>query len=385
MVLMSVMLSVGLVSFAYVDTEQDQSRVERVDESAFNLTEGVLNAQAFVLSRYWPRTSARPYPTCTQATAAAAYCPQPAAIAANFDSVDYQTGNPTWTTTVRDDDEDSDFYDEATISPRAAYDKNGNDKLWVRAEGTYTVGERAGRSRTVVAQVRVERVPVGQRFPERTIVAGKFATSNNGNKKIVDTKPTATSPHSVTVRCADVTSDSCLKYRRDSPQITPPSAVEGGQYAGEPAIPADVQRALKETAQTNETYYPSGCPPTLTGAVVWVENASSCSFTGNSQFNSPDAPGIVVFASGKLKLAGNTSFFGTIYMLNATNSGEMNVAELIGNTEVFGRVFVDGDGGVQVGSSKNNLIYDDFKDVPKPFTVYGTAGVVQNSWRELDG
>jgi hypothetical protein len=391
MVLMSIMLSAGLVSFAYVDTEQEQSRVERVDESAFNLTEGILNAQAFVLSRHWPRTSLRPYPVCSQASAPAAYCPQPTEIAASFDSVDYQTGNPTWITTVHDDD-GSAFYDETTIATQPPYDANRNDKVWVRAEATFTVGPRAGRSRAVVALVQVERIAIGERFPERTIVAGTFRTTNKGNKVIVDTKSTATSPHPVSVRCVDTGVNSpCLEYARNHPkQISPPGSIADGQYVNEPAVPLDTQRALKEKAQADGTYYATGCPPTLAsppdvpGAVIWVESAS-CSYSGGAQYNSPDAPGIVVFGSGKLSLSGTTSYYGIIYMLNTLGLSDPDMVDLGGNTEVVGRIFVDGPGGINAGSSKVNLVYEDFKNATVPFTTYGTAGVVQNSWRELDG
>ncbi|MEJ7787317.1 MAG: hypothetical protein WKF96_21145, partial [Solirubrobacteraceae bacterium] len=345
MMLMSMMLSVGLVSFAYVDTGQEQSRVERVDESAFNLSEGTLNAQAFVLSRHWPATSARTYQPCSQATAPTAYCPQPTEIAASFDSVDYQTGNPTWTTTVHDDD-GSEFYDDVAIPTRPSYDANDNGKVWVRAEATFTVGPRAGRSRTVVALVRVEEIAVGAQFPARTVIAGKFRTTNKGNKVIVDTQSTETSPHPITVRCADTNSDSCLEYARNHPQqISPPGSFQGGQYVGQPAISAATQRSLKEKAQTDGTYYATGCPPTLQGAVVWVETAS-CSYSGNSKYNSPAAPGIVVFGSGKLSLAGSTEFYGVIYMLNTLNRTDIDLLGLGGNTQIFGRIFVDGDAGV---------------------------------------
>jgi hypothetical protein len=55
--------------------------------------------------------------------------------------------------------------------------------------------------------------------------------------------------------------------------------------------------------------------------------------------------------------------------------------QLSGNTQVYGSIQVAGRGGVYAGSSKANLIFD-----PRSIEnikTYGTAGIVQNSLREL--
>lgn len=378
-VLLGLMMSAGLASYAYVDTGQNQSRVERVDESAFNLGEGLLNHQAFILSRMWPRTSARTYPTCTDAAADPAFCPQASSIEASYDGVDYQTGDPTWTTAVRDDT-GSAFYDAADVDARPAYDQNRNDKVWVRAQATYTVGPAAGRTRTVVALVQVERIPVAVQFPERTLIAGKFAVSNSGNQTYVQTNSTQTSPHPVTLRCtpAAVNSPQCANYNRTD-QIQPPGAIETG-YVGQSVLSTQMQDALREKAVTDGTYYANTCPASLTGEVVWVESAT-CSVGQDA--NSMSAPGITVFGSGKLTISSNKTFYGVVYMLNKSNSTDFDVFKLHANSKLVGRVFVDGGGGVTVGSSKENLWYEDFKDAQVQMSVYGTAGVVQNSWREI--
>jgi Tfp pilus assembly protein PilX len=51
---MTLMVSLGLASFAFVDTETRQSGNERVNESSFNLSEGALGSQAFVMAGKWP-------------------------------------------------------------------------------------------------------------------------------------------------------------------------------------------------------------------------------------------------------------------------------------------------------------------------------------------
>ncbi len=379
-VLLGFMMSAGLASFAYVDTGQNQSRVERVDESAFNLGEGVLNAQAFFLSRHWPRTVARQYPTCTQASAAAAFCPQPATISATFDSVDYQTGAPAWQAVVHDDT-GSEFYDEDDVEDRPAYDANGNDKVWVRVDSSYTVGSQGERHRALVALVQIERVQSGLQFPARTIVAGHFTTTNDGNKILIDTKSTQTSPHNVTLRCSPVSPPSagCADYEAAKGQLEPTGAIESG-YQDQDALPVETQNALREKAMADDTYYASTCPSSFTGEVVWVETAT-CEIGTNT--NSATAPGIVIFGSGKMSISANRSFYGVIYMLNNLDLTDGDVVKLHANTEVTGRIFIDGQGGIEVGSSKLNLLYEDFLNIPQAFTTYGTAGVVQNSWREI--
>ena len=45
------MLGLGATALSTVDTQTDVTKKERQHESTFNLAEGVLNAQAFVLGR----------------------------------------------------------------------------------------------------------------------------------------------------------------------------------------------------------------------------------------------------------------------------------------------------------------------------------------------
>lgn len=390
-VLLGIMMSTGLAAYAYVDTGQDQSRVERVDESALNLGEGALNAQTFILSRAWPGSPGQAYPVCTQAAPDPNACPTPASIAATFDSVDYRTGQPAWTTSVHDD-VDGSFFDPEDAVGWPAYDANGNSRLWVRSEATYTVGPRAGRSRALVALVEIETFDVTVQFPERTLIAGKFETTNNGNKIIVQTNATETSPHKVTLRCPNVDEDDCARFRPPK-QITPPQSISGGEYVDEqgdplPVLPEEAQDALRRQAISAGTFYGTGCPSAAqlssglaSGGVVWIDTAS-CEYTGNSVFGSTSQPGMLIFGTGTLTLGGTTVFNGVIYMLNRLESNGWLVI-LEGNTQVNGRVFVDNWGGISAGSSKVNITYNDFQNIPQQFTSFGAAGIVQNSWREI--
>jgi hypothetical protein len=110
-----------------------------------------------------------------------------------------------------------------------------------------------------------------------------------------------------------------------------------------------------------------------------VENAN-CSYTGNDDYNTAAFPGVLVFARGTLTIAGNVEYQGLIYMANLQNSTGL-VLTLGGNSLVQGSVAVDGNGGVSVGESKANLVYD--ADAATRVVSYGNAGIIQNTWREI--
>jgi hypothetical protein len=374
--LMSIMMGTGLAGYSYVDSQQRESSRERLSESSFNLGEGSLNTQAFILSRNWPGSAARAYPSCSNSSANSTYCPQPAQLAAGYDSADYAGGTERrWQTSVRDDS-GSPFYDEAVVNARPAWDQNGNDRLWVRSEA-----QVRGKWRTIVALIQIEEVP--ESFPKSTVIAGRFKTTNKGNKIIVQTNSTATSPHPVMVRCESSTDEACMEYEEGKGQIDPDSAVQTGQYVDQRALPDDVTARLRETAENNARYYPSGqCPSDLTAPVTYIVNADSCgTFNGNITANSATEPGIVIVERGTLSFAGGFQYYGILYHLNLTDASA-DLIDLGGNVSIFGGIYIDGNGRLLAGSSKVNLVYLD--EAFTQIRTHGAAGVVQNSWRELN-
>jgi hypothetical protein len=374
MIVMALMLTLGFGSYAYVDGEQQASGSDRQGESSFNLTEGVLSTQSYILSSNWPGSSAKAYPAkCAPEDGSAAanpdFCPQPAKVTESFASADYQSG-AAWATTVRDDATGS-YYEPSALAGAARWDANGNKQVWVRSDSK--VGPR---KRSLVALVQVERLP--EVLPERVVIAGKFATGNAGNKIVVDAGGVG---NAITVRCTPTGApdDTCLDYEVDKGQISPPGAVATGAMVGEPALPPETVARLERRARSDGTYFPSGqCPSTLTGAVVFVENAN-CSYQGGG-YNSATSPGIVIFRRGTLSLAGNFTFYGVVYMLNAQESTG-DVFTVNGAGTLRGAVYADGDGGVEAGADKFNIVYD--SSAVTNISSYGTAGVVQNTWRDV--
>jgi hypothetical protein len=393
-VLMTMMVAVGLAAYSVVDTQQTESMRTRQRESSFNLAEAALNSQSFVLSRRWAGAAtsfAGTTPTCSNSSGAAVECPDPSQLTAAYNSPDYAIG-ATWRTTVYDDRglppaTESPFYDASIIEAKNAagadltphWDANANKRVWVKAETTVR-----GRNRTLVALVQVQEHV--EFLPKRVILAGQFELTPNGNQKYVLTNPDATSQHPVTLRC-NLNSPNCAEFTPDkkNPQIDPPGAITGQEFVGKDAIEDDVKDRLKERAIADGKFFDGVCPTDtqLSGKVVWVQGCASGEYTKNNVWNSPTSPGILIWADGTLEVGGNSDFWGIIYHLNNQNSNDDELLRLRGGLTIHGGAFVDGDGGIDVGSNSVNITYDEAAFVG--VSSYGSASIVQNSWRDITG
>lgn len=370
-VALTLMLVLGIATYSAVGTQTQLSSRDRVRESSFNLSEGALNAQTFIIGRLGPGSVARAYPAqCPSGTDP--LCPDPTRLDDHFDGAtqaDYGGGQTTWTTSVRDNG-NGDFYDPSNLSPYA-YDQNADNRVWVRADATVR-----GRKRSIVALIAVEARPVA--FPRYSITAGHFSTTNNGNKLIVNT----TGSLGLAVRCSTPPdSPGCLDYETQKGQVSPENLVYN--YPTRPAITADELAGLEELAQGNGTYYTT-CPSNPSGTVVVVESGN-CSYNNSvpgACCNSATAPGLFIIKNGTFSLNGNLEYHGIVYALNQQNTSG-NVVSLGGTAAIKGGVTVDGPGGVAAGASGTNIVY-----APAAFDgvrSFGTAAVVQNTWRELRG
>jgi len=383
--LMTIMVGVALGVFAFVDGQQTQAQNERHRESSFNFSEAALNTQAFILSRQWPGSSGGAYPAyCDQSSAPLAYCPQPAQLAASYATKDYASATQ-WRTEVRDDVSGR-FYDDAVQNSSYLYDQNNNKRLWLRADAWVRSKHLA-----IVALIQIEEK--AEVFPQRAIIAGRFLLTPNGNHTYVATNPDPTQNHPVTVRCnPPVTPDQkdpCMGFTPDTarPQIDPPGngpGYVGNEYQNADALSDVIKDRLKQRAIADGTYFTS-CPSDaqLTGKVVWVANCTApAPYQGTPDWNSSSSPGVVVWEDGNITLDGNGTFWGIVYNLNNSNSSGSCVT-LRGGVTVQGGVFADGSCAVDVGSNKVNINY--WGDAFTSISSYGTAGVVQNSWRQLNG
>ena len=366
MAVMGVVLTLGILALASVDSLQRTTGRERVRETAFTVAETVLNAEVRALTTRWPSTPGGALPAqCTQ-TVAPLGCAQPAPIA-QFFAGNAQAAGATWKVSVRDNlIATPTHYDPALLettpcgaAPPCTWDANRDGQLWVRAEAEIN-GER--RVLVGLAKQQVVRIPL----PRKVVVAGHFDTNNNGLKTIVDTRGCATGvvpaascntaqPAPVAVRCktaAPRIGDPCLSFRdgQISPEVT--------EHYPDNVISPRALELLRARAGQLGTYFTS-CPTLaqLTGPLVMIEGVNCAYVTG--QANSPDAPGNLVVSKGTLELGGNLAYYGAIIATNGLTTGAAaNLVSLTGNSYVQGAIFVEGDGGLVTGASKLNLSFD---------------------------
>jgi Tfp pilus assembly protein PilX len=379
MLVLFVLLAFATTLAAFVDSDQADSRRERERESSFNLTEGALNAQIYQLSTRWPSATANesPYPAACNAGSTHADCPNGGSIQSNFTTVDHDSTTTQWETQVRDNGGTSpNFWSDDLLTSQPSYDANDDNFLWVRASGVVR-----GRTRILVALVEAENVTLN--FPRATLVSGHFETSNTGNKVIIDTNGTGNQflPGDIIVRCS-LASPGCASYDAGKGQIEPNTVKSNPQQPR--AVSVEALDQLRARAKAEGNYY-DGCAPSLAGdepgELVFMENAAGCQYNGNTVYNTVQKPGYVVIARGTIdKINGNAEFYGIIYHANLDNLTG-NVITLTGNVSVFGSIVIDGPGGLSAGSSKVNLVYD--PNVINGFKAFGTAGIVQNTFREI--
>jgi Tfp pilus assembly protein PilX len=384
----TMMLGIGLAIFSTVGTQQSQSRQERNRDSAFNLAESALYAQAFILSRNWPQTANTGW-SCNQTVATDGLCPSFASIQNSVDGSnipDLKTGIQ-WRLTVSDNGKTTPTTDYITNTSdpnytTAAWDANGDKRIWVRADGF-----AQGKERSLVALLQLEQFK--EPFPQNVITTGHFHTDNNGNKVLINTKGNSATGSQVVVHCP-ASQGSCADYPTDKGQVGP-AAVQfspppGGDTSQIPTTMSASELArFQAAAQANGTYYTS-CPSTLTGSVVFIDyptysSTNMCgTFTGNSTWNSATSPGLLIIRNGRLSLGGTTTFYGLIYAPNPSCTSD-DLVLTQGNTHIFGGVAIDCLGGLDVGSSSENVTFD--STAFNNLKTTGAAGLVQNTWREL--
>jgi hypothetical protein len=388
--LMAVMLSVGLALASTVDTQTTQSRKERERESSFNLAEASLSAQTFILGRKGTGTQARPYPSAgCPASGDTFFCPSNAHLMRSYTGdatqVDFGT-DTTWTTHVLDDANAAgtevtfwkdEFLDDPTW-PR--YDAIGNRHVWVRSEAVVR-----GHLRAIVAWVKIEDMIVS--FPRYAVLSGYLSGKNSGGhggRPLVN----STGSLGVAVRCSLPPQSDCINLNpTKGPQLQPPANVQL-DYASNTAIPGDSLFALEDVAKANGTWYET-CPSNPNGDVVYVKNAGTCRYTSSAPAtagaskccNTSANPGLYIVERGSVDFGGNIEFWGVVYNANLDNSNSDRLIETSGTAAIHGGAIVDGPGGVYAGSSGDNIVYNAFAF--DDITAVGTAGVVQNTWREI--
>lgn len=386
MIAMGMMLMLGLATLALTDQQTRQSGVERFRESSFNLAEGALQQQSYLLGgRGWPKLASDALPvSCTLGSDPSdplnRRCPTPtslvtAAGGGAYDEIDYKSG-VVWTTKVRDNSAvNNQIYTDAIDSdtvPR--YDANGDGFIWVKS--TAKVGDRP---RTIVALLKRDPIPIF--LPKGVLVAGALEIGQGGQPGVI-TSDTTSKP---TLRCPGY-GDPCADYEPAKPPNKPAQIVpDSVEYNASPGnrIP---DSTLQQLLESGTTY--SDCPSEaqLSGVVVIdVPDTKVCSYQSNAIFNTSTVPGIVIMKRGTLEFKGTAQFYGMLVHLNLGLRDASVVPQpdacirISGTNNVYGGIVVEGkcgayiSGNARLNYSPNNL----------NFSVTGVAGLVQNTWREL--
>lgn len=389
MLIMSIIGASAIVALYSVDRYQRETGEQRVRESAFQLAQTAMDAQVVPLGSAWPASATGAVPAACVSTTPAPRCPDAATLAAAFPGTDAQGGS--WTVEVRDDiGVGLSRYDRAALQTLACagvapctWDSNGNGRLWIRSRAS-----ALGRERSVVAMIR--RQPVRVAFPRASVIAGYFATTNNGNKVLVDERgcseklttasPTcaANQPAPILVRCTTTTpgpDDPCIRHREG--QISPPVT---DSFTGE-LLPEGAVDALRVAAQAANSYYTS-CPDEaqLTGKNVFIEGVS-CSFSTSRVINSPEDPGRIVVHRGAISFGGSLDIYGLVLATNGMTPGNGVLVTVSGDATIQGAVFIEGGGGLALGSSNLNLNFDE--RALEDLVTWGLPAFEHHSFREL--
>ncbi|HXE44017.1 MAG TPA: hypothetical protein VN635_02355 [Conexibacter sp.] len=400
-IILFVLLGLGIAVLSQADVQSHQTGVEASGEATYNNAEGALDAAADLLQQSWPTAATS---ACNQSSSSSTFCPGRALT--NSFSTTY-TGHlytsPQWTIQIVDDSggESSNYYSDAAASAAPSYDANGDGKVWIRAQ---TIIQ--GQKRIVVSEMVRQTTIVS--LPHNTITSGGAFTSNRGNKVIIETTdaaPGSSLTGSVNVRCGSSTytpsySDPCEGWDPGKGQLDPASNYQGGYVdpsGSYTAVSSSDLASLKQAAQTNGTYYNGTCPTSLTG-LVYVDNppGGNCTYLGgnwNLSSSPPattDVPGMIIMGDGTLTFNGNISYFGVIYMVNASGttpasgactSREQNgpVFMVHGTGSIYGSLFVDKCGTIDAGSSAYNIIFD--SAAFNAATAYSLPNLAKNTFR----
>jgi hypothetical protein len=439
-ILMTVMLGVGLATASMVDTQAKQSAATRQRDTAFNLAEAALNAQIYALSLRWPgygfkdanayrsyscsSGGSEPGPVTqpmnqTQLAAATPVCPSPATLAPLINNVDAR-GVSSWTTRVYDDPSPTSsaadrgkHYSDALVAagdaltstdgtivptqPGVGYDSNKDGKLWVKASAT-----ARGHTRTIVSLVKVETV---QKDTFNTaLLAGSLEFSNNGNHSgfFID-QTIATAPNVMTVRCDPVAAPtaSCLGYPLGSDPTRWTAKIGGAidppNYSANPSAPNAFDAATLDgflaDALKDGTYYDSVGPaphdcsqvdrtPALNFRVLYIKDCGLLHWPSNGTVPLT-GQGLVILDNTRLLITGDVTINGIVYGRRppATNP----TVEMHGCSQIAGSLMIDDLGSASIGScsqaDRPELLF-----VPTAFETlktYASAGIIQNTWREL--
>lgn len=408
----AIMMSLGFATISVVDTQTAQTRVERTSESAFNLAEAALNAQAFLLGRNWPRTTAQmPSPAtaaapCTGQTMSGTLTdPAASSTPSMRDQVQsmlaetYQ-GDPSsqwWITTCEEGGRTA--WDASLLSGRA-YDPSIASspaakprRMWVRAEAKVGAHRRA-----VVALVQAGQQPV---YPDLAVVTGIMGADLGNTLGSLTTGPLLGGvlgilldqepmfEGDVGLRCAVLGTNQllgCLSglLKTTSMLGTLGTLLQSNNYVNfrsDSVLSADALAQVRQQAQQSGTYYGktsagagtvaanAACLPAgAAGKIVFIEQVGDGTASCNLNTNSTPAAAALIVGAGGVRVQGGGTFTGVIHTLRGKAlAGDAADIRIEGGSHVVGGVYADDNAAL--GSKAHGQVYA----VPPPVTLSASS------------
>jgi hypothetical protein len=249
----------------------------------------------------------------------------------------------------------------------------------------------------LIARAQVQKLTLP--FPRFVVQAGSLNMHNGG----VNTG----SGGNVELRCTTGYTTGCADYSPSD--VTPGSTTFG--YSQPSALTPALKASLKATAKSEGHYckIPSsaldsdsvstgftctatGCPSDIgntsgsgDGWIVWADGPTAqCKYNGSLQYNSSAKPGALVIGQGPgwIETTGTADYYGILYAVNRQNVSTPALIQWHGTGAVHGAVATDGNGTLDMCcSSHANFTFD--ANALGGVQVNGAAGIVQNTWRQL--
>lgn len=395
-VLTAVMLVLGAAILGLVITQTGETKVERSGESAFNLAEATLNADAFLLGRSWPQT---PVAGTCKANEITGDLTAPATttllkdqvqsiLQQTYDGSSNATSSKWWVTACADGGRDS---WDASLLNGLSYDTApttaGPRRMWVRAEA-----EINGHNRAVVGLVQAAHQPV---FPSNlAVVTGKIGTDlgtslnsitngtllNSIKSLLIQNDPMIVG--NVGLRCSLLDGGTppltgCITGVLKATSMTSLgpllSANNYAHFSSDSTISSEQVALLRQQAKATGTYLAntssavggvadgaSCLPAGSAGKIVFIEQVGDG--TGSCIINASGgaSAAAVIVGSGGVRVtstptAGGT-YTGVIYALHRkTLAGNAADVRIENGAHVVGGVFVDDNADLPAASQRGSV------------------------------
>ena len=300
-----ILISLSLPLLSLVDAQQSQSAHERKSESSFNLAEAALDASMFVLGKDWPALATSAYPSACTRHRRACDCPS--------------AGPP-----------DPHLHGRRLHESRLDRAGPRRHRDRVLRPGGHPFDAELGRERQREG-VGPRRCPRGCGRPDGRRAREAHRTRPSPSPA-TPSPPAGSAPRTTATRSSWTRRGTPRRRRRVAVRCTLPAPSRLPQLQRPRArcrrtrrprdMPATSDRCgrgrssgLRAKAKTLGTYYASGCPASLTGELVFVENGD-CSYTGGGQRQLRRRPGMLVIANGTLSFGGNFTYYGLVYGAN---------------------------------------------------------------------